>query len=84
MDKTIKLLLLIVNKNNINVNLETKTKYNKNQDKLYTEYTLVFWHLKYTKDNKECWYSTTQQFNNKTSVLKYLAKVKEGIDERKA
>lgn len=80
MDKKIKLLLLLLNKKNINVNLETKMRYSKEYDNIYTNYKLVFWY-KGQKDDKEYWYSKSQEFSNKINLLKYLIQVKDDINE---
>ena len=77
MDKKIKLLLLLLNKKGKHINLKSEMKYSEEYNNMYTKYKLVFWHQKDTGS----WYCKEVEFNNKTTLLKYLVEVKGDINE---
>lgn len=86
MDKKIKLLLLLLNKNGKNINLDIKMKYSKEYDNIYSIYTLEFWNKakrinKETGLEEEYYYCKTQEFKNKTNLIKYLVAIKDGLYE---
>lgn len=86
MDKKIKLLLLLINKKGKHLNLLTKMKYSEEYGNIYTTYILEFWYVgkrinKKTKQEEEYWYCEKEEFKSKINLLKYLAMVKDDLDE---